>query len=168
MRIVLVGMMGSGKSSVGRELAARTGWPFHDNDALLERATGRTARELAANGEAVLRAAESAAVRAGLEVPEPAIVASAAGVVIDPADRSRLSDEDAVTWLRARPETLRQRLATADNDHRPWLDRDPGAWLRETDALRAPLFEAVADLVIDVDELRPDEVAERILAAVAR
>ena len=165
MRIVLVGMMGSGKSSVGRALAARTGWPFHDNDALLEGATGRTARELAEGGEAVLRDAESAALRAGLQRPEPAIVASAAGVVLDADDRRRLAAEEHVTWLRASPETLRERLRSTDDDHRPWLDRDPDAWLRQTDADRAPLFASIADLVVDVDDLRPDEAAGRILVA---
>lgn len=168
MRIVLVGMMGSGKSSVGRALAARTSWPFHDNDALLEGATGHTARELASRGEDVLRDAESAALRAGLGRPEPAIVASAAGVVLDADDRRRLAAEASVTWLRARPETLRERLGSTDDDHRPWLDGDPDAWLRQADAERAPLFAAVADLIVDVDELRPDEVAERILERFGR
>lgn len=168
MRIVLVGMMGSGKSSVGRALAERTGWPFHDNDALLERATGRTARELAEDGEPALRKAESSALREGLRTPEPSIVASAAGVVLDAADRARLDGEDTVVWLRARPETLAARLAGADDDHRPWLEDDPEAWLRQTDATRAPHFRSVADLVVDVDEADPETIAERIWAAVAR
>jgi shikimate kinase len=168
MRIVLVGMMGSGKSSVGRALAKRTGWPFHDNDALLEEATGRTARELAAAGEATLRGAESAALRAALAVPQPAIVAVAAGVVLDPADRAVLAAASDVVWLRARPATLHARLASAEDDHRPWLDRDPAGWLRETDALRAPLFASVADLVLDVDVASSDEIAGRILAALRR
>jgi shikimate kinase len=168
MRIVLVGMMGSGKSSVGRALAEETGWPFHDNDALLERATGRTARELSGRGEPALRAAESSALREGLRMPEPSIVASAAGVVLDAADRARLADEPAVVWLRARPGTLAQRLAGSDDDHRPWLDGDPAAWLRETDAIRAPHFAAVADLVVDVDEADPETIAQRILGATAR
>ncbi|MEO8245588.1 MAG: shikimate kinase [Chloroflexota bacterium] len=168
MRIVLVGMMGSGKSSVGRALAALTGWPFHDNDELLERATGRTARELASAGEAVLREAESAALRAGLALSPPSIVASAAGVVLDGEMRTLLASEGGVAWLRARPATLQQRLKNADDDHRPWLDRDPDAWLRQTDAERAPLFAAIADLVVDVDDLRPDAAASRILAAFGR
>ena len=168
MRVVLVGMMGSGKSSVGRALAQETGWPFHDNDALLERATGRTARELSEGGEPALRAAESSALREGLRMPEPSIVASAAGVVLDAADRARLAEEPAVVWLRARPETLARRLAGADDDHRPWLDRDPATWLRETDAIRAPHFGAVADLVVDVDKMDPATVAHRILERLAR
>jgi shikimate kinase len=168
MRIVLVGMMGSGKSSVGRALAARTGWPFHDNDALLEGATGRTARELAATGEATLREAESAALRVALEVQEPAIVAVAAGAVLDPADRTLLATAADVVWLRARPETLQGRLALAEDEHRPWLDSDPAGWLRQTDALRAPLFASVADLVLDVDGASPDEIAGRILASFGR
>ena len=135
MRIVLVGMMGSGKSSVGRALAARTGWPFHDNDALLEGGTGRTARELAERGEAVLRDAESAALRAALEAPGPAIAAVAAGVVMNPGNRALLAAAPNVVWLRATPATLRERLRSTDDDHRPWLDADPDAWLGRTDSL---------------------------------
>ncbi len=162
MRIVLIGMMGSGKSSVGEALARRTGWPFIDNDALVERATGHTARELAARRVDELRRAESAAMRAGLEVPPPAIVASAAGVVLDPADRAILASAAGVVWLRARPATLVARLHQTDDDHRPWLDTDPEAWLRETDAERAPLYAAVADVIVDVDERTPDEIGAAI------
>ncbi len=168
MRIVLVGMMGSGKSSVGRALAARTGWPFHDNDALVEGATGRTARELAEAGEAVLRGAESAALRAALEAPAPVIVAVAAGVVMDPANRALLAAASNVVWLRARPATLARRLSPAEDDHRPWLDRDPAGWLRQADAFRAPLFASIADLVVDVDAASPDDTAGRILERFGR
>lgn len=167
MRIVLVGMMGSGKSSVGRALAERTGWAFHDNDVLLELATGRTARALADEGEAVLRSAESAALRVGLALPLPSIVASAAGVVLDEQIRTLLEVESGVAWLRARPATLLERLEPADDDHRPWLDEDPDAWIRQTDAERAPLFASIADLVVDVDDLTPGEIATTIVVELA-
>ena len=73
IRVLLLGMMGSGKSSVGRALSDLTGWPFVDNDALVERATGLTARELLRDrGEDALREAESEALRAGLRIPVPA------------------------------------------------------------------------------------------------
>ena len=108
-RILLVGMMGSGKSSVGRELAKRTGWPFLDNDELLERATGRTARQLAEGGEAALRAAEAAALREGLAVKPPAIIGVAGGAVLDPRDRKRIREGGFVVWLRAPADVLAAR-----------------------------------------------------------
>ncbi len=163
-RVVLVGMMGSGKSSVGRALAARTGWPFVDNDALVERATGRTARQLLADeGEAAMRAAESAALRAGLEMAPPVIVAAAAGTVLDPADREVTAGRGHVVWLRAPAEVLAARAAGAE--HRPWLDDDPVAWFRRTLRERDPLYAAMADLEVDTSKVAPAEAAERIVAA---
>lgn len=165
MRVVLVGMMGSGKSSVGRALSARTGWPFIDNDVLVERATGRTAREiLAADGEAGLRAAEAAALTAGLEAPEPAIVALAAGTVLDPGDRRRIADAGFVAWVQAPAEVLAARAAGAA--HRPWLEGDPDGWFARTLAEREALYASVADLEIDTAVTGPEDAADAILAAI--
>jgi shikimate kinase len=164
-RVVLVGMMGSGKSSVGRAMAARTGWPFVDNDALVERATGRTARRLLAEeGEAAMRAAEAAALRAGLALPPPVIVAVAAGTVLDPGDRQLTSRRGYVVWLRAPAEVLAARAVGAE--HRPWLDDDAVAWFRRTLQERDPLYSSMADLEVDTSRVPPDEAAERIVAAV--
>ncbi|HET9416035.1 MAG TPA: shikimate kinase, partial [Candidatus Limnocylindria bacterium] len=81
-------MMGSGKSSVGRALSRRTGWPFMDNDALVEQVTGMTARQLLAErGVQAMRAAEADALRAGARLTPPAIVAVAAGTILDSAQR---------------------------------------------------------------------------------
>jgi shikimate kinase len=165
MRIVLIGMMGSGKSSVGRALAARTGWPFHDNDALVERATGRTAREvLATDGEPGLRAAEAAALEAGLSAAPPAIVALAAGTILEPAQRDRIADAGFVVWLHAPPEVLAARAVGAS--HRPWLDGDAVAWFTRTAAERDWMYAMVEDLSVDTATTDPDEAADRILAAI--
>ena len=162
-RVLLVGMMGSGKSSVGRALAARTGWPFLDNDALVERATGRTARELADAGEAALRAAESAALDAGLAIDPPAIVGVAGGVLMDPASRERVAAGGFVVWLRAPAEVLAERAVGAE--HRPWLGGDALAWFRRTLAERDHLYTSVADLEVDTATQTPREAAEAILSA---
>jgi len=165
MRIILVGMMGSGKSSVGRVLAARTGWPFHDNDALVERATGRSAREpLASAGEAGLRAAEGAALEVGLTAPAPAIVALAAGTILEPSQRRRIADAGFVVWLHAPAGVLAERSVGAP--HRPWLDGDAAAWFAAASAERAPQYAAVADLEIDSAQSDPDEAADRILGVI--
>ena len=162
-RIVLVGMMGSGKSSVGKALSARTGWPFVDNDELLERATGRTAREiLAAEGAAAMRAAESQALRAGLGLPEPAIVATAAGTILDPRDRSVIAGGGFVVWLRAPAAVLARRAV--GGAHRPWLEDDPLPWFRRALAEREPLYAAVADLELDAARSGPKRAAERVIS----
>jgi shikimate kinase len=165
-RVLLLGMMGSGKSSVGRALAERTGWPFIDNDALVERATGLTARELLrSRGEAAMREAESEALRAGLGIPAPAIVATAAGTILRQEDRGRIDDGGLVVWLHAPAEVLAARAA--GTTHRPWLDDDPVAWFRRTIAERGALYRAVSDVDIDTGSTDPDAAAERVLERLA-
>jgi shikimate kinase len=166
-RILLVGMMGSGKSSVGRALASLTGWPFVDNDALLLEATGRTARQLLdEGGEEVLRASEAAAFRSVLARPVPEIAAVAAGVVLDPDDRAAIASAGFVVWLRARTSTLARRAPGAR--HRPWLRDDPRGWLERTGRERDPLYGSVADLIVDVDALTPAGIARRIVEHLER
>ena len=161
-RVVLLGMMGSGKSSVGHALSALTGWPFVDNDALVEAETGRTARELLEErGEDAMRAAEAAALRRGLEVPAPAIVATAAGTVLDPSNRRRIADGGYVVWLHARPEVLAVRAAGAR--HRPWLDDDPVAWFRSAAEERDALYREISDAEVDTERLRPQQAARHIV-----
>lgn len=165
-RILLIGMMGSGKSSVGRALAARTGWPFLDNDALVERASGRTARQLLAEqGEATLREVESAALGAGLAVEAPAIIGVAGGVLLDARDRQRIADGGFVVWLSASPEVLADRAVGAE--HRPWLDGDAVGWFRQTIAERGPLYAEVSDLEIDTATTSPAQAADAIVARLA-
>lgn len=162
-RVILVGMMGAGKSTVGTALTERTGWPYLDNDELLERATGIDARTLAQRGEVELRAAESAALTEALRTPAPVVASVAAGVVEAEADRARLRAGGFVVWLRARIETLASRVGTGE--HRPWLQPDPVAALRRLYAGRPEKYAEVAAYVIDVDDLPVGEVADRILSA---
>jgi shikimate kinase len=165
-RVVLLGMMGSGKSSVGRALSDRTGWRFVDNDELVQEATGRTARQLLAErGELAMRAAESAALHAGVALAPPVIVATAAGTILDPDDRKHLRDAGFVVWLCAPADVLASRAAGAA--HRPWLDDAPVAWFRAAERERAPLYEAVSDLAVDTARMSPEESAASILDALA-
>ena len=165
-RVLLVGMMGSGKTSVGRALAARTGWPYVDNDALVERAAGRTAKELlAAGGEAALRSAEADALVAGLEIPPPAVVAVAGGAILDDELRGRLADGGFVVWLRAPAAVLAERAA--GGTHRPWLDGDPPRWFVSTSEVRDPLYAAVADLEVDTSTTDPEAAVDQIIDALA-
>jgi shikimate kinase len=160
-RLVLVGMMGSGKTTIGRALAAHTGWGYHDNDELLAAATGRSAAEIALSGEAALRSAEAAAMEKALSMPPPTIVAVAAGSVLDRGHRERLRDNALVIWLHAEPERLAGRALGAA--HRPWLEDDAAQWFARAAAEREPLYRAVADLVVETGESGPAATAERIL-----
>ncbi len=109
-----------------------------------------------------MRRAEAAALRAGLELPPPTIVAAAAGTVLDPELRRELADAGLVVWLHPPAGVLEERAAGAD--HRPWLDGE-STWLATTAAERASLYADVAALEIDTGDRSPDEIAELVLAA---
>ena len=165
---MLIGMMGSGKTTVGRSLAAALGRPLVDSDAQVEARTGRTVREIfESDGEAAYRVLEREALVDALAEAEPSVVAAAGGVVLDPGNRAVLQEAGTVVWLRARPEVLARRVS-AGRDHRPLLGDDPLAALRRLDAERRPLYEEVADLVVDVDDLSTRQVVTAVLALVDR
>lgn len=158
-------MMGSGKSTVGRLLAERLEWPYHDNDLLLVNGEGQTARQLlAARGDAGLLAAEVGALRRALALPVPNIVGVAARAILDPQTREALRDAGLVAWLRVTPETVRQRAVGAA--HRPWPADDPLPWLRAAVRERDPLYASVADLALDADAHAPELLGDAIAAAV--
>jgi len=164
--LILVGMMGSGKTTVGRELAGRLGWSFLDSDALVEAATGSTVAELfAERGEEAFRAEEARVLAESLAASTPAVVSAAGGAVLAADTRALFAAEAIVVWLRADPATLSARVGTGVG--RPLLADHPAARLVELDAVRRPLYEEVADVVVDVDDLDPSRVADRILALTA-
>lgn len=160
-RLFIIGLMGAGKSTVGRKLAARTGWPYVDNDELIQTATGRTAPKIVAEGgEDALHEAELAAFARGAALERPVVVGVAGFVVMDEAARKTMRTAGTVVWLRARPETLHRRVGRG-------AGRRPAAtsldWVRAVVEERTPTFESAADIVIDVDRLRPPAVVTAIL-----
>jgi shikimate kinase len=164
-RILLVGMMGAGKTTTGQLLAASLGWRYCDSDADVEADTGLTVPELfARDGEAAFRRAEATVLVRACDDPLPSVVSVAGGAVLSAENRARIARSGTVVWLRARPETTATRVG--DGAGRPLLGDDPAEAMVRLHAERAPFYEEVADVVVDVDELDPEEVAERILAAV--
>jgi shikimate kinase len=164
--LVLIGMMGSGKTTVGRELAGRLGWAFLDSDAMVEASTGSTVAELfAERGEDGFRSEETRVLVEAMGATPPAVVAAAGGAVLSGNNRALLPAGGIVVWLRADPATLAGRLGSGAG--RPLLGDEPGARVVELDAVRRPLYEEVADVVVDVDDLDPSRVVDRILALTA-
>jgi shikimate kinase len=162
-RIILVGMMGVGKTTTGRLLADRLGWPYLDSDAQVMADTGRTVPELfAERGEAAFRAEEERVLTEALSGDGPVVVSAAGGVVLSAANRELLDRSGTVVWLRADPGVLAGRVG--DGTGRPLLDDDPASALVDLDRVRRPLYASVADVVVDVDQLAPDQVVDRVLA----
>jgi shikimate kinase len=165
-RVILVGMMGSGKTTIGRLLSEATGWPYVDNDELVRRQSGTTAREvLAGGGEDSLREVESAALALGVELPPPIIVGVAAGTVLDPKNRALMDAAGVVVWLRAATETLVRRAG--DAAHRPFIDREGAGWMTETAREREPLYAAIADVTVNTGASTPDESVGEIRSRLA-
>ena len=162
-RVLLVGMMGAGKTTVGHALSDLIGWPYFDNDELLARAVGKDTRRVQEeDGEQALRRAESAALDVALAEGGPLIAGVAGGVVRDPLDLQRLRSGGLVVWLRAELSTLARRVAGTD---RPWLQGDPLRALQALYAGRADLYASVASLTLDADVLPPDLIAVEIAKA---
>jgi HAD superfamily hydrolase (TIGR01509 family) len=165
-RIVLVGMMGSGKTTVGRLLAQRLAVPYVDNDELVVARTGMNPAQIVqAFGVGRLRQAESDALAEALAGDADAVVSVAAGAILQPANRSRIRGGGRVVWLRGRPETLIHRQGRAGWDARPRLAPDMAVWMKEEAEARSPLYAGIATQVVDVDDRSPDEVVDEILAS---
>ncbi|MDP1818900.1 MAG: shikimate kinase [Acidimicrobiales bacterium] len=172
--VVLVGLMGSGKTTVGRRLAGLLDRPFADADQVLEERAGRSVAEIfAADGEAAFRDLEADVLAWLLAAPAPGVVASGGGVVLRQANRERLAADDVtVVWLDAGPAFLASRVER--KAHRPLLAGDEPAAevLDRLHAERVPLYAEVADVVVDVEPFHRDEerpkraLAERIAALV--
>ena len=161
--LVLVGMMGVGKTTVGRIVGERLGRRVVDSDQVIEARTGRTVREIfASDGEAAFRALETEALIEALTEQEPLVIAAAGGVVLSEQNRSALRDSPSkVVWLCADPATLADRVRSGG--HRPLLDDDPEGVLQKMFAERTPLYRQVADAIVLVDGRSITDVVDAVL-----
>jgi shikimate kinase len=166
-RVFLVGMMGAGKSATAKLVAAQLGWAKADTDEMVERVEGMTVAALfKCRGEEAFRDSESGAIKQVGQVPGPVAVSVGGGAVLRAENRASMRALGTVVWLRARPRTLAARVGRGDG--RPLLAAAPGggpaAVLEKIMAERAHLYEEVADVVIDVDDLSPAQVARLVVA----
>jgi shikimate kinase len=117
----------------------------------------------ARDGEAAFRRAETAVLADACADPSPSVVSVAGGAVLSAENRRVIANSGMVVWLRARPETLARRVG--DGVGRPLLGDDPAEAMVRLAAVREPHYAEIADVIIDVDELAPAAVAERIIDA---
>jgi shikimate kinase/3-dehydroquinate synthase len=161
--IVLVGLMGAGKTAIGRRLAARLGLPFRDSDSEIEAAAGATVAEIFERfGEAEFRAGERRVI-ARLLAGDPVVLATGGGAFIDPTTRAIIRREAVSIWLRARLPTLLRRVV--GRTHRPLLNAGPPEEiLQRLMTVRHPLY-AEADIVVDCTDESPDTTTSHVLDA---
>ncbi len=148
--IALVGLMGAGKSSVGRRLAAVLGLPFRDADEEVERAAGRSVAEIFAElGEAAFRDGERRVISRLLDEP-PHVLATGGGAFMNPETRQLLLERTIAVWLKADIELLARRVARKTD--RPLLQgKDPREVLEALAKVREPVY-AEAHVTVDSDE----------------
>jgi shikimate kinase len=163
--VVLVGLMGSGKTSVGRALADALGRPFSDSDAWIERERGATVRTLADEiGVEAMHELESRHLLEALAAPGPDVIAAAASTIDDPACRSALTAPGVeVIWLKADPEVLADRFER--KQHRPRFGRSPRTLLADQARERDGLFRSLSPIEIETTGKDPDDVVALALTA---
>ena len=161
--LVLVGMMGAGKTSVGRRLAHALGLPFRDADAEIETAAACSINEIFERyGEPAFRAGERKVIARLLREP-PHVLATGGGAFMDAETRDQIKENGISVWLKANVDLLLERVKRKDN--RPLLrNTDSRAALVRLMAEREPIY-ALADITVESDDGPHDTVVKRIIAA---
>jgi shikimate kinase len=159
----MVGLMGSGKTVVGRLIAAELAWSVTDSDQAIGEEVGLSAREIKdGKGVDALHQLEAAHLLAALAANPPSVICAAASIVDRPSCRAALRGPGVcAVWLRARSDTLAARFHR--EGHRPAYGEHPAAFLEDQIAARTPLLQDVAALSVDIDALTVPEVAARVL-----
>jgi shikimate kinase len=163
--VVLVGLMGAGKSCIGRRLAQRLRLPFVDADREIEQAAGCSIPEIFdRHGEQAFRDGERRVILRLLESP-PFVLATGGGAFMDPRTRAAIREKAISIWLRADLDLLARR--TGRRGDRPLLQvEDPRATLAELMAARYPVY-AEADITVDSQDGPPEATLDRVMAALS-
>ncbi|MGZ4714022.1 MAG: shikimate kinase [Acidimicrobiia bacterium] len=162
--LVLIGLMGAGKTSVGRACATELGRGFVDTDELIVTQTGRTVADLFATvGEAGFRAAEQDAVADTVASPDPLVIACGGGAVLDPVNRRAVRTDGFVVWLQGEPAELAARVERDGVETRPLLQAGAVTTLTRLADARADAYAAAAHAVVATDGLDVAAVAAEVL-----
>ncbi len=164
--VALVGLMGVGKTTIGKRLAEHFGLPFVDADEEIEKAAGRSIAEIFAQyGEVGFRDGEQRVISRLLDDPVQ-ILATGGGALTHPMTRERLKAKAITVWLRTDIKVLARRVA--NKPHRPLLkDRDPIEVLKDHVQTRYPLYE-MADVVVDTGDHSHTRALELVLDALSK
>lgn len=165
--IVLIGFMGSGKSSIGRRVATRLGFQFLDTDALLVEREGREITEIfEQDGEARFRDLETS-VLSSLGMRDRCVISTGGGVILREENRALLRQLGLVVWLTASDDVIYERVSRTDK--RPLLrTSDPRATVTELFAARRPLYDAAAEFTLDTSTLSHAQAADALIAEARR
>jgi shikimate kinase len=161
--IVMIGLMGAGKTSIGKRLAACLDMPFSDADQEIEKAAGKTINDIfAENGETYFRDGERRVI-ARLLNDGPKVLATGGGAFMNPETRARIADRGVSVWLRADIDTLMARVSRRDN--RPLLKSpNPRGLMEKLIADRYPIY-ALADIVIESSDVAHEHIVAEIVRA---
>lgn len=161
MNIILCGPSGAGKTTVGKMLATEIGWEWKDTDEIIEKEYGAITQLFKNRGEEYFRALEKQTVKS-LERCEKLVISTGGGLVVDNGNACSLKKTGKIVYLRTKKETLLKRLDGSVD--RPLLLGENGEnnFLERVRA-RLPVYEAVADFIVDTDGLSIEETAKRVI-----
>ena len=163
MNIVLIGFMGSGKSTLGIKLSYRMKQPYLDTDKYIEHKTGRTISEIfETDGESTFRQMETDALNTLIdEGIKDHVIATGGGMPVKADNHALLKKLGVVVWLRIRPETVIDRLSSDKN--RPLLQReDRETVIRELMEARNEAYSKCADVIVDVDDKKVERIMDEV------
>lgn len=164
--VVLVGMMGVGKSSIGRRLAARLAVPFVDADSEIEKAADMSIPDIfARHGEPYFRSGEARVIGRLLD-NGPQVLATGGGAFMNEATRAAIKAKGVSIWLAAEFDVLVRRIAKRKNDRPMLATDDPAETLRQLLKVREPVY-ALADITVQSRETPHDAIVGEIVTALA-
>ena len=161
--IILVGYMGCGKTTVGKNLAKIAKYVFTDTDEMIEKIYGKTIKDIfAESGEEVFRQMETEVLKKLIsDKSKNLVISTGGGMPIKFENRKLLEKLGTVVYLKASPETIYEHVK--HDTKRPLLQcENPQQKIREMLAQRNPVYESVADIIINVDNLKQSEIADRL------